>query len=84
MKKITAQDHIELGQFYLLNQKYSEAIKQFLLALKYKQDVQIYFNLGLAYEGACYIPEAKAMYQKVIEIEPSHKDAIEHLNRLTK
>ena len=85
MKKTSAsvQDYFELGQFYLLNQKYSEAIKQFKQALKQKPDAQVYFNLGLAYEGACQIPEAKEMYRKAIELDPNHKEATEHLNRLT-
>jgi tetratricopeptide (TPR) repeat protein len=85
MKKTSGsvQDYVELGQFYLLNQKYSEAIKQFKLALKLKADTQVYFNLALAYEASCQIPEAKEMYRKAIELNPNHKEATEHLNRLT-
>lgn len=79
----SAQDYIELGQFYLLNQKYSEAIKQFKRALKFKPDAELYFNLGLAYEAACQITEAKEMYNKAVELNPNHKEAIEHLARLT-
>lgn len=76
------QDYIELGQFYLLNQRYSVAIKQFKQALKLKPDAEIYFNLGLAYEASCQIAEAKEMYRKAIELDPNHKEATEHLNRL--
>lgn len=77
------QDYIELGQFYLLNQKYSEAIKQFKLALKLKSDAETYFNLGLAYEAANQIPEAIETYKKVIELEPNHQQANTHLKNLT-
>jgi len=65
--KATSQDLFELGQFYLLNQKFSEAIKKFKQALKLKpDDPKIYFQLGLAYEGACLLNEAKEMFRKVL------------------
>lgn len=85
MKKKTSsvQDHIELGQFYILNNKYSEAIKQFTTALNLRPDAQVYFQLGIAYELSNQIPEAKEMYRKTIELDRTHKEAAEHLNHLT-
>ncbi len=80
---VSAQDYIEKGQFYLINKKYSEAIKQFQKALKLKPDVLIYFHLGLAYEASCQIPQAIEMFRKAIELDANHKEAIEHLNSLT-
>ncbi len=85
MKKTPAnpEDLLETGQFYLLNQKFSEAIKKFKEALKLKpDDPKIYFQLGLAYEGACQINEAKEMFRKVLELDASSKEASEHLERL--
>ena len=83
-EKPTSQDLFELGQFYLLNQKFSEAIKKFKEALKLKpDDSKIYFHLGLAYEGACFISEAKEMFRKVLELDSSSKEAATHLDRLT-
>jgi len=77
------QDLKELGQFYLLNGKFSEAIEKFKLALKLKpDDADIYFQLGLAYEGACYINEAKEMFRKTLELDNTMKEAVEHLDRL--
>ena len=82
--KPNPEDLFELGEFYLLNQKFSEAIKKFKEALKLKpDDPKIYFQLGLAYEGACFITEAKAMFRKVLELDNSAKEAAEHLDRLT-
>ena len=82
-KPAAVEDYIELGQFYLLNHHYEESIKQFKLALKIKPDAQVYFQLGLAYETSCKIPEAKEMYRKAIELDPNHKEANVHLSRLT-
>ncbi len=83
-EKPSPQDLFELGQFYLLNKKFSEAIKKFKDALKLKpDDPKIYFQLGLAYEGACLMNEAKEMYRKALELDSSFKEASEHLDRLT-
>ncbi len=83
-EKPSPQDLFELGQFYLLNKKFSEAIKKFKDALKLKpDDPKIYFQLGLAYEGACLMNEAKVMYRKALELDSSFKEASEHLDRLT-
>ena len=83
-EKPTSQDLFELGQFYLLNQKFSEAIKKFKEALKLKpDDSKIYFHLGLAFEGASLVNEAKEMFRKVLELDSSSKEAATHLDRLT-
>jgi tetratricopeptide (TPR) repeat protein len=83
-EKPNPQDLFELGEFYLLNQKFSEAINKFKAALKLKpDDPQMYFQLGLAYEGACFINEAKEMFRKTLELDGSSKEAAEHLDRLT-
>ncbi|MCX8015534.1 MAG: tetratricopeptide repeat protein, partial [candidate division WOR-3 bacterium] len=85
MKKnsATAQDYFELGQFYLLNQKYSEAIKQFNLALRQKPDAVIYYYLGLAYEASNQIIKAKEMYRKAVTLDPKCQDAQVRLDRLS-
>lgn len=82
-KTVAAQDHIELGQFYLLNQKYTEAIKQFKLALEIKPEAKTYYQLGLAYEATNDIPSAQDMYRKALQLEPQLNEASEHLNKIT-
>ncbi|MCX7784733.1 MAG: tetratricopeptide repeat protein [candidate division WOR-3 bacterium] len=82
-KPVTAQDYIELGQFYILNQRYSEAIKQFKSALKLQPDAKVYFQLGLAYEASNQIPEAQEMYRKALQLDPQLKEASEHLERIS-
>lgn len=77
-------DLFELGQFYLLNQKYSYAIKQFKEALKLKpDDAQTYFHLGLAYEASNQITEAQEMFRKALQLDKNLKAAEEHLTKLT-
>jgi tetratricopeptide (TPR) repeat protein len=86
MKKKTTvdfQSYFELGQFYLINQKFCEAIKQFQKALKLKPDPHAYYQLGLAYEGANQISEAQEMYRKALELDPSLTEADERLKKLS-
>lgn len=80
----TAQDYVELGQFYILNKKYTEAIKQFKLALQIKPDAQAYYQLGLAYEASNEIALAQEMFRKALELNCSLTEASEHLNNITK
>jgi Tfp pilus assembly protein PilF len=82
-KPASAQELIELGQFYLFNQKYSEAVNQLKAALKIKPDTSAYYLLGLAYEASNQIPEAKEMYRKAIELDPKNKDAVARLDRIS-
>jgi tetratricopeptide (TPR) repeat protein len=82
-QKSTAQDYFELGQFYILNQKYAEAIKQFKQALKIKPEAQAYYQLGLAYEASNDITSAQEMYRKALQLNPVFKEAAEHLTKIT-
>ena len=57
---------LELGQTYLLNKDYGSAIVKFSEALRINpHDPEIYYYLGLAYEGAENFPEAAKTYDKV-------------------
>ncbi|MEO0072783.1 MAG: tetratricopeptide repeat protein [candidate division WOR-3 bacterium] len=77
------EDYIERGQFYLLNQKFCEAIKQFQKALELKPDPMIYYQLGLAYEGANKASEAREMYRKALELNPALREAAERLKNIS-
>ncbi|MEW6557883.1 MAG: tetratricopeptide repeat protein [Elusimicrobiota bacterium] len=76
-------DLIEKGKFYFLNGKYDEAIDEFEKVLKINpQNADAYFNLGITKEAKNDFSGAKKMFEKVIEIQPSHKSAKKHLDKL--
>lgn len=75
---------LELGQSYLLNRQYADAINKFKAALKINpRDPELYYHLGLAYEGAGEIEEAKKMYQNVLAFDKNNAAAERRLKQIT-
>jgi tetratricopeptide (TPR) repeat protein len=74
---------LEVGQSYLLNKKYDLAIFKFSEALKMNpHDPEVYYYLGLAYEGAGNMTEAKKMYEKTLCLDCSFSNAEIRLNEI--
>ena len=74
---------LELGQSYLLNKEYENAIKQFSSALKINpHDPDIYYYLGLAYEGANLLGDAVKMYEKTLNLDKTFSNAEMRLTEL--
>lgn len=74
---------LELGQSYLLNKEYEQAIKQFSAALTINpHDPELYYNLGLAYEGANKPKEAISMYEKTLRLDKRFSNAEIRLDKL--
>ena len=81
--KELAEDLLELGKFYFLNERYEEAIKVLQKAQKLNSSsADIYYNLGLVYEAKNSLHEARSMYLKAVEVDPHLALAQEHLDRL--
>ena len=84
--KITEKDEndlIEMGKFYFLNGRYDEAIKEFENALKVNpKSADAYFNLGITKEVKNDISSARRMYEKVMQLDPKHKNARKRLDKL--
>jgi len=81
--KELAEDLLELGKFYFLNEKYDEAIKVLQKAQKFStSSADIYYHLGLVYEAKNVLHEAKVMYLRATEIDPRFTLAQEHLDKL--
>ncbi len=67
---------LEVGQTYLLNKKYEQAITKFSEALKINpHDPEIYYYLGLAYEGAGKLNEAIKVYEKTLDLDSNFYNA---------
>jgi len=74
---------LELGQSYLLNKEYDQAIKKFSEALKINpHDPELYYNLGLAYEGAERVSDAIIMYEKTLQLDRTFTNAEIRLDKL--
>ncbi len=74
---------IEVGQSYLLNRQYEEAIAKFTAALRLNpHEPDAYYYLGLAYEGSNKYAEAITMYRKTITIDPGYANAEIRINAL--
>lgn len=74
---------LEVGQTYLLNKEYDGAIKKFSEALRINpHDPELYYYLGLAYEGAEKFPEAIEMYEKTLKLDRTFSNAEMRLNEL--
>jgi len=74
---------LELGQSYLLNKEYENAIKKFGEALKINpHDPEVYYYLGLAYEGDNKLEDAINMYEKTLGLDETFNNAEIRLNKL--
>jgi tetratricopeptide (TPR) repeat protein len=76
-------DLIELSDFYILSQKFEEAIKVLKKAEKInKVEPKLYYNFGLAYEALSETDQARDSFRLVLKLDPDFKSAQEHLDRL--
>ena len=76
-------DLIEMGEFYFLNQKLHEAERVLKRALRLApRNIKACYTLGVVYEAMNEADKAKALYEKVLHLDPDNKAAREHLDRL--
>ena len=77
------EERLEKGKFYFLNEKYELAIKEFKELLKIdKNNPEIFYSLAITYESLNKLPKARENYLKTLEINPDHKLAKEHLDKM--
>jgi tetratricopeptide (TPR) repeat protein len=77
-----AEAHYDLGQSYANLHQYSEAAREYRLAIKLKEndDAAIYYDLGIALTRLAQYDEAVAAFSKSLEIDPDNyraEDALE-------
>jgi tetratricopeptide (TPR) repeat protein len=76
-------DLIELSDFYILSQKFEEAIRVLKKAEKIeKMSPKLYYNIGIVYEALNEYDKARDSFRLVLKIDPDHKSAQEHLDKL--
>lgn len=73
----------ETAKFYLINNRYDEALNILEQLLKQKgEDPEIYYHIGLIKESKNELDEAKKMFLEALKKNPNHKLAKKHLNKL--
>jgi len=76
-------DLLELSDFYLLSQKYEEALKVLKKAEKLeKMNSKLYCNMGMVYEALGQHDNARESYRLALKVNPENQVAQEHLDRL--
>jgi len=81
--EININDRIEKGKFYFVNEKYEFAIREFKEVLKVNKNLpDVFYNLGISYESSNDFDKAKENYLKALELDPEHKMAKDHLDRM--
>jgi tetratricopeptide (TPR) repeat protein len=85
-----AEGHYNLGQTYAGLHLYSEAVREYRQATRFKpDDADIYYDLGMALTRLAHYDEAVAAFSKSVEIDPENyraedalADAREGVNRI--
>jgi Flp pilus assembly protein TadD len=76
-------DLLELSDFYILSQKFDEAMKVLKKAEKLeKKNCKLYCNMGMVYEALGQPDDARETYRVALKIDPENKFALEHLDHL--
>ncbi len=82
-RKRDAQNLVELGKFYYLNQKYDQAVAEYRRAVELDpKNTDALFNLGIALETINDLEGAREAFEKLLELDPEYKGAQEHYDRL--
>ena len=76
-----AEDHYNLGQIYANLGNYSEAIREYRVATKLKEDdPDIYYDLGVAHTKLAQYDAAAVAFSKSLEIDPDYYRAQDGLD----
>jgi Flp pilus assembly protein TadD len=76
---------LEVGQSYLINKEYENAIKKFSEALRINpHDPELYYYLGLALEGAEKYVDAVDAYEKTLKLDKTFSNAELRLSEVMK
>jgi tetratricopeptide (TPR) repeat protein len=74
-KPQSAEAHTNLGWGYYAQKQFSEAVREFLEALRLDSNsIDAYWGMGLAYKGLNNKPEAMAAFEKVVALAPRADD----------
>jgi len=79
----TYEDLLELGEFYIISQKFEEAIKVLKKAQKINdRNAKLYYDFGIAYEALNERDKAISSFRVALSLDPNFKSVQEHLEKL--
>ncbi len=77
------QARLDLGKTFFLNSQFDEAVNCYRALLKQdSRNASAHYNLAVALLAQKKTQEAKAAFQKVLEIDPNNEMAQEELSKL--
>jgi Flp pilus assembly protein TadD len=83
MNDTTFKDLVELSDFYIISQKFEEALKVLNRAEKInKMDPKLYYNMGIAHEALNENDQARTAFRQALTLKPDYISAQQHLDRL--
>jgi len=83
MNDTTFMDLLELSDFYILSQKFEEALKVLKRAEKIdKMNAKLYYNMGIVHEALNENDRARNAFRQALTLKPDYESAQQHLDRL--
>jgi Flp pilus assembly protein TadD len=83
MNDTTFKDLLELSDFYIISQKFDEALKVLKRAEKInKMDPKLYYNMGIVHEALNENDQARTAFRQALALKPDYGSAQQHLDRL--
>lgn len=79
----TFTDLLELSDFYIISQKFEEALKVLKRAEKIdKMNPKLYYNMGIVHEALNENEQARNAFRQALVLKPDYESAQQHLDRL--
>ncbi len=76
--------YIYLAEVYYLEERYQDAIDQYLILLQFIPDEpDAHYHLGFLYARSGQYFQARQEFQKTLELDPDHKEARESLKKVS-
>lgn len=71
------------AKLYFVSEQYDAAVKVYLKALEtFPDDISLLYNLGMTYLALKSENEAAQAFRKILELDPTHKEAQESLDKV--
>ena len=71
------------AKLYFVSEQYDAAVKVYMKALEtFPDDISLLYNLGMTYLALKNEADAAQAFRKILELDPTHKEAQESLDKV--